>query len=392
MIDNLVNQNLKDMTIVSGFEIKTKARAIEDQGKRVIHLELGEPDFDTPDHIVEAGVQALRSGYTHYGPATGLPALRKAVADYANGRKGLSCGPENVVVTPGAKPILYYSIVSLVRPGDEVILPSPGFVVYEPLIRYCGGKPVALPLREENAFRFSPEDLASLVNERTKLVIFNAPHNPTGGIMTREDVAAAADILRDRDLMVLSDEIYDRMVYGEERPVSIASMDGMADKTIVLDGFSKTYAMTGWRLGYGIMPERLVQLMTPLIVSSNSCTASFTQMAGVEALQGDQQPAEDMIAAYRERRDFFVGGLNAIPHLSCVVPQGAFYAFPSIRALGMTSAEAADFFLTEANVASIPGSSFGTYGEGYVRFAYASSMENLAEALNRIESAITSRT
>jgi aspartate/methionine/tyrosine aminotransferase len=388
MIENLVNANLKNMKIVSGFEVKAKAKTYEQAGHSVVHLELGEPDFDTPANIVEAGVKAMRSGYTHYSPATGLPAFRQAISDYVNSYKGLKSTSDNIVVTPGAKPILYYTILSLVKPGDEVILPSPGFIVYEPLVRYCGGTPVALPLREEFDFRFNPEDLKKLVNNKTKLIIFNSPNNPTGGLLTKEDVEAVAEIIDGKDLMVLSDEIYDRMIYVDEKPVSLASIDGMAEKTIVLDGFSKTYAMTGWRLGYGVMPKRMVELLTPLVVASNSCTATFSQMAGIEALTGDQSAPEKMVAAYKERRDFFVKGLNDIPRISCVLPKGAFYAFPNIKDWGMSSAAAADYLLEEAKIASIPGSSFGEYGEGYLRFAYATSKDNLAEALNRLEAAV----
>ena len=388
MIENLVTDSLRNMKIVSGFEVKMKAKAYEQAGHNVIHLELGEPDFDTPSNIIEAGVDAMRSGYTHYAPALGIQPFREAISNYVNEYKGLNSTADNIVVTPGAKPILYYTFLSLVQPGDEVILPSPGFVVYEPIVKYCGGIPVPLPLKEEFDFRFDPEDLKKLVNDKTKLIVFNSPHNPTGGLLTKEDVEAVADIIEGRDLMVLSDEIYDRMVYVDEKPVSIASIEGMADKTVVLDGFSKTYAMTGWRLGYGVLPKRLVELWNPLIVASNSCTATFSQMAGIEALTGDQSAPTKMIEAYKERRDFFVAGLNDIPRISCVLPKGAFYAFPNIRGLNMSSAEAADYVLSEAKIASIPGSAFGQYGEGYLRFAYANSMENLAEALNRLESAI----
>lgn len=388
MIENLVNDNLRNMKIVSGFEVKAKAKSYEEAGHKVIHLELGEPDFDTPQNIIEAGVKALRSGYTHYSPAMGLPAFRQTISDYVNDYKNLKSTPDNIIVTPGAKPILFYTILSLVKPGDEVILPSPGFVVYEPLVRYCGGIPVPLPLREEYEFRFNPEDLKHLVNDKTKLIIFNSPHNPTGGLLTKEDVESVAEIIDGKDLMVLSDEIYDRMVYVDEKPISLASIDGMAEKTIVLDGFSKTYAMTGWRLGYGVLPKRMVELLSPLVVSSNSCTAAFSQMAGIEALTGDQSKPSEMVSAYKARRDFFVAGLNDIPRISCVMPKGAFYAFPNIKDLGMSSQEAADYLLEEAKIASIPGSSFGEYGEGYLRFAYANSQENLAEALNRLETAV----
>ena len=330
MNENLVNDNLRNLKIVSGFEVKAKAKAYEQAGHNVIHLELGEPDFDTPKNIIEAGVDAMRSGYTHYSPALGLAPFREAISNYVNSYKDLQTTADNIVVTPGAKPIPYYTFLSLVKPGDEVILPSPGFVVYEPIVRYCGGIPVALPLKEEHDFRFYPEDLKRLISNKTKLIVFNSPHNPTGGLLTREDVESVAEIIADRDLMVLSDEIYDRMVYVDEKPVSLASIEGMAEKTIVLDGFSKTYAMTGWRLGYGIMPKRMIELLTPLVVASNSCTATFSQMAGIEALQGDQSEQAKMIAAYKERRDFFVKGLNDIPRISCVMPKGPFYAFPNI--------------------------------------------------------------
>lgn len=391
MIEKLASNRLKEMKIISGFEIKQKSKYYEDQGHDIVHLELGEPDFDTPANVVEAGVKALRQGYTHYSPPVGLAPLRETIAAYASAYKQVEASADMVLVTPGAKPIFFFTLLALVSPGDEVILPSPGFGVYEPMVKYCGGIPVPLPLREENDFVLDPKDLEECLSEKTKLVILNSPHNPTGGVMKRQTVQAVADLLSDKNLAVLSDEIYDRMIYTEEKPVSIASMPGMAEKTIILDGFSKTYAMTGWRLGYGIMPPALRDTIRPLVVSSHSCTASFTQMAGIEALEGDQTEVKAMIDEYRRRRDFFIKGLNDIPHLHCAMPQGAFYAFPNIRDLDMTSQEAADFFLEEAKIASIPGDSFGQYGEGFVRFSYANSQKNLAEALNRLETAIAKK-
>ncbi len=388
MIETLIKENLKHMTIISGFEIKQKSKAYEEAGHKVVHLELGEPDFNTPENIVEAGIKALRSGQTHYAPATGILPLRQAISTYVNKYKHLTSTPDNILVTPGAKPILFYTMMATIQPGDEVIVPSPGFVVYEPLVKYCGGIPVALPLKEDYGFRFHPDDLKKLINKNTKMIIFNSPHNPTGGLMTKEDVLAVAELLVGTNILILSDEIYDRMIYGDTKPVSLGSINELADQTVILDGFSKTYAMTGWRLGYGVLPKRMIQYLQPLVVASNSCTATFIQYAGIEALQGSQEGPKTMIQAYQDRRDFFIKGLNAIPHLRCVMPQGAFYAFPNITGLKMTSQEAADYLLEEAKIASIPGSSFGQYGEGYLRFAYATSKENLAEALDRIESAI----
>lgn len=391
MIEQLAGQRLRDMHIVTGFEIKQKTKYYEDQGHDIIHLELGEPDFNTPENIVEAGVAALREGYTHYSPPVGLASFRESIAQYVRRYKKVDATADNILVTPGAKPIFFLTLLALVQPGDEVILPSPGFGVYEPMVKYCGGIPVPMPLREENDFVLNPEDLANRLTDRTKLVILNSPHNPTGGVMKRETVEAVADLLRDRNLAILSDEIYDRMIYTDDEPISIASLPGMAEKTIILDGFSKTYAMTGWRLGFGVMPEALRDIIRPLVVSSHSCTATFSQIAGIEALEGDQSHPTNMIKEYRKRRDFFIAGINDLPHMSCAMPQGAFYAFPNITGLGMDSNQAADFFLEEAKIACIPGGSFGHYGEGFVRFSYANSMENLAEALNRLEGAIGKR-
>ncbi len=388
MIENLFTQATRDIHIVSGFEVKQKAKKYEDMGLKVIHLELGEPDFDTPANITEAGIAALRQGHTHYGPALGIPAFRESIARYVRRYKNIPAEAANVVVTPGAKPILFYTLLSLIGPGDEVILPSPGFMIYDAMTRFLGGVPVPLPLREERNFRFDIGELESLLTPRTKLLILNSPQNPTGGYLTPEDLAAVADLVRDRNMLVLSDEIYDRMIYSGNPPVSIASLPGMAEKTIVLDGFSKTYAMTGWRLGYGVMPEAVARLFSPLIVSSNSCTASFTQFAGIEALEGDQSAVTAMIGEFHRRRDLMVNGFNSIAGIHCVMPEGAFYAFPNISSLGKNSQEMADYLLDEAQVACLPGSTFGTHGEGYLRFSYANSVENIAEALNRIEACV----
>ncbi len=388
MIKHLFTPQAQDIHIVSGFEIKQKAKQYEDRGLKVIHLELGEPDFDTPENIVRAGMQAMEDGFTHYGPALGLPAFREIIAKYVSSYKNIQVDASNIVVTPGAKPILFYTILSLVNPGDEVIIPSPGFMIYEAMTRFVGGIPVPLPMTEESNFRFSLTDLEERLSSKTKLLILNSPQNPTGGVLTREDLEGVADLVRDRDLMILSDEIYDRMIYTEETPVSIASLPGMQEKTIILDGFSKTYAMTGWRLGYGVMSQEAAAIFNPLIVSSNSCTASFTQMAGIEALTGDQTAVTDMIQEFRKRRDVMIEGLNSITGIRCVQPSGAFYAFPNIGSFGLSSQEMTDYLLDEAQVATLPGSTFGEHGEGYIRLSYANSVENLQEALNRIETAV----
>jgi aspartate/methionine/tyrosine aminotransferase len=367
----------------TAFEVLVKARALEAQGKDVVHLEIGEPDFDTPRHIIEAAQEALDQGYTHYGPSAGLPELRAAIAHDVARSRGISVRPEQVVVTPGAKPIMFYVVLALAEPGDEVIYPNPGFPIYESVIRFAGARPVPIPLREDRQFCLDVNELRDLVTERTRLIIINSPQNQTGGVLPPEDLKAIAAVAVEHGIPVLADEIYSRMVYEGEAP-SITVYDGMADLAIILDGFSKTYAMTGWRLGYGVMPEALAVQVTRLMTNSNSCTASFTQRAALAALHGPQEPVDAMMAEFRQRRDVFVEGLNGIPGLRCATPKGAFYAFPNISAVGASSQEFANYLLQEGGVAALAGKDFGEYGEGYVRFSYANSLTNLRKALERI--------
>ncbi|MGB9661874.1 MAG: pyridoxal phosphate-dependent aminotransferase [Moorellaceae bacterium] len=388
MWEKLLARRMFDLGTETAFEVLAKAKAMEAQGKEVVHLEIGEPDFDTPRNIIEAAVKALNSGYTHYTPAPGLMEVRQAIAEYATRQKGVPYSAEEVVVVPGGKPIMFFSILALVNPGEEVIYPNPGFPIYESVIKFVGGHPVPIPLREEKDFRLDVEELARLITPRTKMLILNSPANPTGGVLTREDVERIAELVRGKNIIVLSDEIYDRIVYDGARPVSIASLSGMKDQTIILDGFSKTYAMTGWRLGYGLMPKDLAARIAQLMVNSNSCTAAFTQIAGIEALTGPQEAVEAMVAEFRRRRDIIVEGLNSIPGITCKKPKGAFYVFPNVRSFGRPSKQIADFLLEEAGVAVLGGTAFGEYGEGYLRLSYANSVENIQKALNRIEDAL----
>jgi aspartate/methionine/tyrosine aminotransferase len=367
----------------SAFEVLVRARALEAQGRDVVHLEIGEPDFDTPPHIIEAAKEALDQGFTHYGPTAGLPEFREAIAKNVAQTRGIAVKPEQVVVTPGAKPIMFYAVLALAQAGDEVIYPNPGFPIYESVIRFVEATPVPIPLREERDFSLDVEELKSLVTNRTRLIILNSPQNPTGGILPPEDLQAIAEIAVQHGIPVLADEIYSRLIYDGVCH-SITAYDGMQDLAIILDGFSKTYAMTGWRLGYGVMPDKLAQQMTLLAVNSNSCTATFVQRAGLAALQGPQEPVAAMLAEFRRRRDVFVAGLNDIPGLSCAMPRGAFYAFPNIAEVSGSASEMADFLLQEGGVACLAGSDFGAYGEGYLRFSYANSLENLNKALERI--------
>ncbi|HET8626382.1 MAG TPA: pyridoxal phosphate-dependent aminotransferase [Thermomicrobiales bacterium] len=368
----------------TAFSVLAKAKALEAQGREVIHLEIGEPDFDTPDNIVEAGCQALREGETHYTPAPGIPELREAIAREVASTRGIAVDPAQVVVTPGGKPIMFFVIMALVDEGDEVSMPNPAFPIYESMVDFVGGKAVFVPLRQERGFRFDLDEFKASLSDRTKLVILNSPANPTGGVLTPEDIAGLAAILRERpDVMILSDEIYSRLLYsGVHR--SIAAEPDMQERTIILDGFSKTYAMTGWRLGYGVMPTWLAEAVSRLQVNSNSCTNAATQWAGVEALTGPQDSVDRMLAEFRARRDLIVAGLNALPGVECLTPEGAFYAFPRITGTGYSSADLADVFLNEAGVACLAGTAFGQYGEGHLRFSYANSRENIARALERM--------
>jgi aspartate aminotransferase len=368
----------------TAFEVLLKARALEAKGRDIVHLEIGEPDFDTPENIVEAAVDALHKGWTHYGPSAGLPPLRQAIADDIAKSRGISVTPDEVVVVPGGKPIIFFTIMALCDEGDEVIYPNPGFPIYESMINFMGAKAVPMHLREELDFAVDPDELKRLISDKTKLIILNSPQNPTGGVLSQSDIKRIADVIGDRDIMVLSDEIYSRLLFEGEH-YSIAAVPGFKDRTIILDGFSKTYAMTGWRMGYGVMRPDLAQHISRLMTNSNSCTASFTQIAGVEAVTGDQTSVMKMNDAFRQRRDAFVKRVNTIKGFSCRMPKGAFYAFPNITATGWPSKKLADAILEEAGVAVLSGTAFGAFGEGYLRFSIANSMENLNKALDRIE-------
>jgi aspartate aminotransferase len=368
----------------TAFEVLGRARALEKQGRDIVHLEIGEPDFDTPGNVIEAGVDALRHGWTHYGPAAGLPELRETIADYVSRTRNVPVASEEVVVVPGGKPIIFFTMLALVDGGDEVIYPNPGFPIYESMVNYSGGKAIPIPLREERDFSVDVRELASLINDRTRLIILNSPHNPTGGVLTKKDVLQIAEAIGDRNIMVLSDEIYSRLQYEGEH-FSIMSVPGFKERTILLDGFSKTYAMTGWRMGYGVMRPDLAVQIARLATNSTSCTASFTQMAGIEALRGDQSSVDKMNSEFERRRDVFVAGLNKIKGFSCRLPKGAFYAFPNITQTGWTSKKLADALLEQAGVACLSGTAFGEHGEGYLRFSVANSLENLNKALGRIE-------
>ena len=368
----------------TAFEVLNRARQLEKQGKEIIHLEIGEPDFDTPANVIEAGVDALHKGWTHYGPAAGLPDLRQIIADYISRTRKVPVSSEEVVVVPGGKPIIFFTILALIDAGDEVIYPNPGFPIYESMINYSLGKAIPIPLREERDFSVDVKELASLITDRTKLIILNSPHNPTGGVLTRKDIFEVAEAIGDRNILILSDEIYSRLIYDGDH-FSIMSVPGFKERTILLDGFSKTYAMTGWRMGYGVMRPDLAVHISRLVTNSNSCTASFTQIAGVEALRGDQSSVDKMSAEFKRRRDAFVAGLNQIKGFSCRTPKGAFYTFPNITKTGWSSKKLADALLEQAGVAGLSGTAFGEYGEGYLRFSVANSLENLNKALARIE-------
>ncbi len=368
----------------TAFEVLNRARALEKQGKEIIHLEIGEPDFDTPANVVEAGVDALRRGWTHYGPSAGLPELRQTIADYVSRTRKVPVSSDEVVVVPGGKPIIFFTILALIESGDEVLYPNPGFPIYESMVNYSVGKGIPIPLREERDFAVDVKELASLITDHTRLIILNSPHNPTGGVLTRKDIFEIAEAIGDRNILVLSDEIYSRLIYDGEH-FSIMSVPGFKDRTILLDGFSKTYAMTGWRLGYGVMRADLASQIAKLVTNANSCTASFTQMAGIEAVRGDQSSVDKMSNEFRRRRDAFVAGLNKIKGFSCRMPKGAFYTFPNITKTGWSSKKLADALLEQAGVAALAGTAFGAYGEGYLRFSVANSLENLNKALSRIE-------
>jgi len=367
----------------SAFEVLARAKALERQGKQIVHLEIGEPDFDTPAHIKEAAKRALDAGATHYGPSAGLPELREAIARHVSATRGVPVAPEQVVVTPGAKPIMFFTIMALVGRGDEVIYPNPGFPIYESVINFVGGTPVPIPLRESSEFGFDLELFEASVSSRTKLIIINSPQNPTGGVLDRAQIERIAAIARRHQVPVLTDEIYRQFLYEGEF-VSILQVPDLHRQTILLDGFSKSYAMTGWRLGYGVFPPELVEHITRLMVNSASCTASFVQLAGIAALEGEQAAVGRMVAEFRRRRDILVDGLNKLPGVQCLRPRGAFYVFPNITGTGRSSAEVADRLLNEAGVAALSGAAFGAHGEGYLRFSYANSEANLRTALERM--------
>jgi aspartate aminotransferase len=367
------------------FEVLARAKRLEAEGRDIIHLEIGEPDFPTAPHIIASATRAMREGWTHYAPSAGIPELRQAVAEDAGKRRGISVDPSEVVITPGAKPVFFFAVLALVESGDEVLYPNPGFPIYESMIRFLGAQPVPYALREENDFDVSAAAILQKLTPRTRLVILNSPQNPTGGVMASSEMAALAAGLAGRDeVFVFSDEIYHRLIYEGEH-TSLAQFPALRDRVIILDGFSKTYAMTGWRLGYGIMHPELAEQVIRLMINSNSCTATFTQLAGIEALRGDQSSVNAMLEEFRRRRKVIVEGLNQIPGFRCAQPHGAFYAFPNVAAVGIGARELADALLNEAGVACLPGTAFGEWGEGYLRFSFANSVENIRKALDRIE-------
>ena len=373
----------------TAFEVLVKARALEAKGRDIIHLEIGEPDFDTPANIIDAACDALHKSFTHYGPSAGLPQLREVIAQHVSETRRIDVTPEEVVIVPGGKPIIFFSILALVEEGDEIIYPNPGFPIYESVINFVGGKPVPIPLREESGFGFDLEVLEKSVSRKTKLIIINSPQNPTGGVLEPEQLGRIAEIAKTYRIPVLADEIYKSFLYEGEF-ASITRFPGMKDLVIILDGFSKAYAMTGWRLGYGVMPVALAEHVTRLMVNSNSCTASFVQLAGVAALQGDHTPVTRMVAEFKRRRDLLVDGLNRLPGVACRRPRGAFYVFPNITGTGRTSAEVAERLLQDAGVAVLAGTAFGAHGEGYLRISYANSETNLAKALDRMRTVFAS--
>jgi aspartate aminotransferase len=380
-------QRMQNLGTEGAFEVLAKARMLEAQGKDVIHLEIGEPDFPTPENIVEAAYGAMHADYTHYTPAGGILEVRQAVADFLNRRFGTDVQPLEVVMVPGSKNVLLFTLLSCVEPGDEVILPDPGYPVYESLVRFIEATPVPIRLREDRGFRMDLDELASLVTERTRLLIVNTPQNPTGGVLTREDVEFISRLAIERDLMVLSDEIYSQIVYGDFEHVSLLAQPGMRERTVLLDGMSKAYAMCGWRLGYGVAPRELAARMETLMINTSSCAAAFTQMAAIEAFNAPESDmaVKRMVAEFMRRRDLMVDGLNRIPGFRCARPDGSFYAFPNIEGTGMNEKSMADRLLSEAGVAVLPGTAFGEAGRGYIRLAYTQSEENLANALERIE-------
>ncbi|UCE95138.1 MAG: pyridoxal phosphate-dependent aminotransferase [Candidatus Bathyarchaeota archaeon] len=379
---------MQELGTETAFEVLAKAKALERQGREIIHLEIGEPDFDTPENIREAAIKALNAGYTHYVPAAGIPEFRQAIAEHISKTRKISVNPEEVVVTPGAKPIIFFCILACVEVGDEVMYPNPGFPIYESMINFIGGKPVPMQLKVENNFALDTTDIVDKISPKTKIIVLNFPENPTGGVLTKDNIEAIADKIRDRDdLIVISDEVYSRILYEGEHQ-SIASLPGMKDKTVIIDGFSKTYAMTGWRLGYGVMRKDLAAKITQLMINSNSCTCAFSQMAGIEGLRGPQDEVKKMVEEFKRRREIIVSGLNGIDGMSCKKPQATFYVFPNVKNLNMDSVKLQNFLLNKAGVATLSGTSFGRFGDGYLRFSFANSIPNIEKALNRIEEAL----
>ncbi len=378
-----LSRRMQRLGTETAFEVLVRARALEAAGRDIVHLEIGEPDFDTPGNIIDAGIHALKTGWTHYGPSAGLPALRQEIAKYVSQTRKVNVSADEVVVVPGGKPIIFFTILALVEEGDEVIYPNPGFPIYESMIEFVGARAVPIRLREEKGFGFDVDEFASKITDRTKLIILNSPHNPTGGVLDESTIRRIGRAIGDRDVMILSDEIYSRLIFEGEH-FSLMSIPEFRERTILLDGFSKTYAMTGWRIGYGVMRQDLALQISRLMTNSNSCTASFTQMAGIEAVRGDQSSVKRMVEEFRRRRDLMVGELNRLKGFRCQMPYGAFYVFPNIEGTGWESKKLADALLEQAGVACLSGTSFGRYGEGYIRFSIANSIENIQKALERL--------
>lgn len=387
-LNEMLADRMGQLGTETAFEVLAKAKALEAKGKHVVHLEIGEPDFDTPKNIIEAAKKALEEGYTHYCPSAGIPELRDVIADMVTKSHGINVKRENVVVTPGAKPIMWYAIMALCQPGDEVIYPNPGFPIYESVIKFVGAKPVPIQLKEERNFVFDIEDFKSKITDKTKLVILNSPQNPTGGVLEEGDIKQIAEIAKKHKFMILTDEVYNKILYDGNKFCSIASDPDLQDRTIILDGFSKSYAMTGWRMGYGVMREDLAALIAKLVTNSDSCTCVFNQRACIEALTGPQDDVQNMVAEFEKRRNVIVDGLNKIPGISCKKPIGAFYVFPNITETGKSAEWLSDYLLNEAGVAALAGTCFGEFGKGYLRFSYANSVENIELALERIDKAI----
>ncbi len=378
---------MSELGTETAFEVLARARELERAGKSVVHLEIGEPDFDTPAHIKDAAIRALHDGFTHYTPSAGLYEAREAVAEHVSVTRGIPVDPDEIVITPGSKPIMFFAILALVDPGDEVIYPDPGYPIYESVARFAGAVAKPLVLREERGFRVDPDDLRRLVNPKTRLIVLNSPHNPCGSVLTRNDIEAIAEIVGRSGAMVLADEIYWQIMYDSTH-VSLASIPGMKERTIILDGFSKAYAMTGWRLGFGVMRKDLAAKIARLMVNSNSCAAAFTQIAGIAAFRGPQEPVKKMVAEFRRRRDVIVQGLKGVEGVTCAVPSGAFYAFPNVTKIDPDSKRLADFLLTDGGLACLSGTAFGVHGRGYLRFSYANSVEKIEEGLRRMREAL----